>query len=142
MSKRQSFATWLTLLCVIAAVAYAQTVKLTASADSSLGLVAVSKAAVTTAVSAKTSAGNVYGVFFLNGAVAGCWLELINSSGAGTLGTGVVVNIPMASAGTQLLMFDPPIGPFTSGIAVGSASAVGGASACGTATTGVTILYR
>lgn len=142
MTRKQKFAVWLTLLCVIAVVAYSQTVKVTASGDPSLGLTAGSKSAVTTAVNVKASAGNVYGVFFLNGAVSGCWLELIDNSGNGSLGTGVLASIPMASAGSQLLTFNPPIGPFASGIAVGSASAVGGASACGTAATGVVVLYK
>lgn len=106
------------------------------------GLTATSKATVTSSVSVKTSAGLLYGVFVMNGAVATCWLELINSASAGTLGTAVIMNIPMASAGLQYLQFSPPIGGFTSGIAVGSASAVGGASACGTAVTGVTVIYK
>jgi len=142
MGNKKKLAIWLLLLSAIAVVAYSQTVKVTASADPNLGLTAGSKSAVTTAVNVKASAGNVYGVFFLNGAVAGCWLELIDNSGNGTLGTGVVVSLPMASSGSQLLTFNPPIGPFVSGIAVGSASAVGGASACGTAATGVTVLYK
>lgn len=116
--------------------------EVTASTDSSIGLSSSSKATVTSSVNVKASAGNVYGVFFLNGAVSGCWIELINSSGAGTLGSAVITNIPMASGGTQLLTFSPPIGGFTSGIAVGSASASGGSSACGTAATGITILYK
>lgn len=117
-------------------------VHIASTTDATIGLLSSTKSAVTTSVNVKASAGNVYGVFFLNGAVAGCWIELINASGAGTLGTGVVTNIPMANAGTALLMFNPPITGFTSGIAVGSATAAGGGTQCGTATTGIVVLYK
>lgn len=114
-----------------------------ASTAAGAALSSAAKATVTSSVNVKASAGNVYGLSILNGAGAGCWLELINSASAGTLGTAVIFNIALPTSGTLTI---PPgalaLGNFSSGIAVGAASAVGGASACGTAVTGVTVFYQ
>jgi hypothetical protein len=92
------------------------------------------KSSVTTSVNVKASAGSVYGIYALNGAASVCWVELINSSGAGTLGTGVTFSVPLPASITQpvWIPFTYPVN-FSSGIAVGIASAAGGASGCGTA---------
>jgi hypothetical protein len=99
-----------------------------------------SQAALTTSVNIKASAGNVYGVA-ANGGAAGCWIQFINSAGAGTLGTGVVFQIPLVGTATTVGPGDIALANFTTGIAVGVASAFNGASAC--ATSGqVTIFFQ
>jgi hypothetical protein len=113
------------------------------STAAGVALSSAGKATVTSSVNVKASAGNVYGLSIVNGAGAGCWLELINSASAGTLGTAVIFNIALPTSGTLTI---PPgtlaLGNFSSGIAVGAASAIGGSSACGTAVTGVTVFYQ
>ena len=118
-------------------------VQVGASADPELGAIPVVKTSLTTSVNVKASVGLVYGVFALNGAASACWVQFINSSGAGTLGTGVVFSIPLPASTTQpvWLPFQPPVGGFGQGIAVGIATTAGGASACGTAGN-VVVLYR
>lgn len=100
------------------------------------------KATNTTAVNVKASAGNVYGISVNSGATAGCWLELINSASAGTLGTAVIFNVALPNAGIVTI---PPgtlaLGNFSSGIAVGTASAIGGGTVCASASN-VTIWYK
>lgn len=100
------------------------------------------KSAVTTSVNVKASAGNVYGLSVVSGATSGCWLELINSATAGTLGTAVIINIALPNAGVVNI---PPgtlaLGNFSSGIAVGVASAIGGGTVCATASS-ITVIFQ
>lgn len=115
------------------------TVPTTAAVDA---VTATVKNAITTSSNVKASAGNVYGVMASNGAAAVCWVQLINSSGAGTLGTGVVFSVPLPSSGVVSI---PPgvfgMSNFSSGIAVGIASSTNSSTACGTAGN-VVVFYR
>jgi len=102
------------------------------------------KATLTTAVNVKASAGNVYGVFALNGAASTCWIQFINSAGAGTLGTGVIFSIPLPASTTQPVWVGPApmaLGNFSTGIAVGIATTATGSSACGTGGN-LTVFYK
>lgn len=100
------------------------------------------KLTVTSSVNVKASAGNVYGVSANNGAAAVCWVQFINSAGAGTLGTGVIFSVVMPTSGTVTI---PPgalaLGNFSTGIAVGIASATNSSTACGTAGN-LTVFYQ
>lgn len=92
--------------------------------------------ALTTSVNVKASAGNVYGVFALNGAASTCWVQFINSAGAGALGTGVVFSVPLPASTTQPVYVQPSpfaLAQFSTGIAVGVSTTATGAVACGTA---------
>jgi len=94
------------------------------------------QSSLTSSVNVKASAGNVYGVQALNGAASSCWIQFINSSGAGTLGTGVVFSVPLPASTTQPVALGPgdlALSNFTSGIAVGIATTAGGSTPCGTA---------
>jgi hypothetical protein len=107
------------------------------------GLTTTGITTVTASQSIKASAGNLYGFGVVNGAGAGCWLQCVNSSGAGTLGTAVIFQAPIPTSGSVYQSPGPiPLGSFSTGIACGMASAVNGASACGTAATGVAIYYK
>lgn len=91
------------------------------------------KSTVTASVNVKASAGNVYGFSVQNGAAAICWIQFINSSGAGTLGTAVIFSVALPSSGT--VTFPPgalALANFSSGIAVGIASSTNSSTACGT----------
>jgi hypothetical protein len=93
------------------------------------------KAAVTASVNVKAATGNVYGVFALNGAASTCWIQFINSATAGTLGTGVILSIPLPASITQPVYVQPApfaLANFAAGIAVGIATTPAGAVACGT----------
>lgn len=100
------------------------------------------KLTVTSSVNIKTSAGNVYGVSANNGAAAVCWVQFNNSAGAGTLGSAVIFSVVMPSSGTVNI---PPgalaLGNFSTGIAVGIASATNSSTACGTAGN-ITVFYK
>jgi hypothetical protein len=99
-------------------------------------LTAAAKASVTSSVNVKASAGNVYGLFALNGAASTCWVQFINSASAGTLGTGVIFSIPLPASITQPVYVQPApfaLSNFAAGIAVGIATTATGAVACGTA---------
>lgn len=91
------------------------------------------KATVTASVNVKASAGNVYGLSVANGAAAVCWVQFINSAGAGTLGTGVIFSIALPTSGVVTI---PPgmfaLSNFSAGIAVGVASSTNSSTACGT----------
>lgn len=114
-----------------------------AATTSATGLTTTGAATVTSSVNFKASAGNVYGFGVVNGAGAGCWLQCVNSAGAGTLGTAVIFQAPLPTSATAYSGPGPiPLGSFSTGIACGVASAVNGASACGTAATGVAIYYK
>jgi hypothetical protein len=100
------------------------------------------KATLTTSVNVKASAGNLYGFSAVNGAATVCWLQCVDSAGAGTLGTAVIFQAALPASGT--LSFPPgaiALANGASGIACGIASAVNGASACGTAGN-VTLYYK
>jgi hypothetical protein len=99
---------------------------------------------VTASVNVKASAGNVYGLQALNGAASTCWVQFINSAGAGTLGTGVIFAIPLPASTTQPVAVGPgdiALANFSSGIAVGIATTANGAVACGTGGN-LTIFYQ
>jgi len=98
-------------------------------------LVPDSKATLTASVNVKATAGNVYGVFALNGAASTCWVQFINSATAGTLGTGVIFSVPLPASTTTPVYLPPtsfPLAQFTTGIAVGIATTPTGSAACGT----------
>jgi hypothetical protein len=102
------------------------------------------KATLTTAVNVKASAGNLYGVFALNGAASTCWIQFINSAGSGALGTGVVLSIPLPASTTQPIWISPAasaLANFSTGIAVGISTTATGASACGTGGN-LTVVYK
>lgn len=104
-------------------------------------LVPDSRATLTTSVNIKATAGNVYGVFALNGAATTCWVQFINSAGAGALGTGVIFSVPLPASTTTPVYIAPtpfPLAQFTTGIAVGISTTATGATACGTAGSVVT----
>lgn len=93
--------------------------------------------------SIKASAGNLYGWSIVNGAGTGCFIQCVNSSGAGTLGTAVIFQTPVgASATIPAAVGSIPLGSFSTGIACGFASAAGGASACGTTATAICAYYK
>jgi hypothetical protein len=103
--------------------------------------------AVSASVNVKASAGNVYGVVAQNNATTGCWLQFINSASAGTLGTGIVFQVPIpaavASAQQPFIYIQAPpyaLGSFSSGIAVGLSTSVGGSIACTSAN--VSVFYK
>jgi hypothetical protein len=107
------------------------------------GVTTTGIATVTASQSIKASAGNLYGFSVVNGAGAGCWLQCVNSAGAGTLGTAVIFQAAIPTSGSVYQSPGPlPLGNFSTGIACGMASAINGASACGTAATGVAIYYK
>lgn len=101
---------------------------------------ASSQNGTTTAVNVKASAGNVYGFAFTGGA-AGCFIQFINSAGAGTLGTAVVFQYPLTGTTVTVGPGDIALSNFPTGIAFGVSSTFGGSTACGTGATG-TIFYQ
>lgn len=106
------------------------------SISSTVALTPTAKATLTASSNVKATPGNVYGVFAINGAASVCWVQFINSTGAGTLGTGVVFSVPLPGSTTQPVYIPPgsvALANFTSGIAVGIATTPTGATACGTA---------
>lgn len=104
------------------------------STASTSAISASAKATLTTSTNVKASTGNVYGIFALNGAASTCWVELINSASAGTLGTAVIFSIPLPASTTQPVWITLPYPVnFSTGIAIGIATTNGGATACGTA---------
>ncbi len=113
-------------------------------ATSGNALTTAAKSAVTSSVNVKASAGNVYGVFALNGAASTCWIQFINSASAGTLGTAVILSIPLPASTTQPVYLQPApfaLANFAAGIAVGIATTATGSSACGTGGN-LTVLYN
>lgn len=105
------------------------------STASASALSASAKATVTSSVNVKASAGNVYGVLAMNGAASTCWVQFINSAGAGTLGSGVIFAVPLPASTTQPTWIGPSpiaLANFSTGIAVGIATTATGSSACGT----------
>lgn len=107
-------------------------------------LSSVALSTITTSVNVKASAGNVYGVLVLNGAASTCWVQFINSAGAGTLGTAVLMSVPLPASTTQPTYVQPA--PFalsnhSTGIAVGIATTATGAVACGTGGN-LTVFYK
>jgi hypothetical protein len=114
------------------------------AAGSPFSLTASSKSTVTSSVNVKASTGNVYGVFAINGAASTCWIQFINSAGAGTIGTGVIFAIPLPASTTQPVYVAPSpfaLSNFSTGIAVGVATTATGAVACG-AGANLTVWYQ
>jgi hypothetical protein len=98
-------------------------------------------ATLTAAVNVKASAGVLYGVAAVNGAASVCWVQCVDSAGAGTLGTNVLYQHPLPASGTLSVTSPIPLAAASNGIACGMAAAVNGAAACGTAGN-VTVLYK
>jgi hypothetical protein len=112
------------------------------STASAAALTPFANAALTTSVNVKASAGNVYGVFAVNGAASVCWVQFINSAGAGTLGTGAVFSVPMPASGViSISPASMALANFGTGIAVGVSTTNNGAVACGTAGS-VDVFYK
>lgn len=89
----------------------------------------------TTGTNIKNAAGNLYGIFAINGVASTCWVEFMNSASTGTLGTAPIVSFPLPASTTQPIWIPLPHPiNFTTGIAVGTATTNNGSSACGTAT--------
>lgn len=113
-------------------------------ATSGAALTSANESGITASVNVKASAGNVFGGYALNGAASTCWIQFINSAGAGTLGTGVVFSIPLPASTTQPVTFgfgDMALSNFSTGIAVGIATTQTGSTACGTAGN-VVVFYK
>jgi len=111
---------------------------------SAVALSNATKATLTTSSNVKSSAGNVYGVFAINGAASTCWIQFINASGAGTLGTNVIFSIPLPASTTQPIWVGPTtlaLANFSTGIAVGIATTATGSSGCGTGGN-LTVFYK
>ena len=108
----------------------------TPSTSSAYALSASAKSSVTSSVNVKASAGNVFGLFAIQGQSSTvCWVQFINSSGAGSLGSGVIFSVPLPASTTQPVWMAPApfaLSNFSSGIAVGVATTATGSSACGT----------
>lgn len=113
------------------------------TADAGTGLTSAAPGAgsLTTSVNVKASAGNVYGMSVTNGAASVCWIQFINSAGAGTLGTGAIFSVALPASGTVNIFFNFPVGGFTTGIAVGISTTQNGSTACGTAGS-ATVWYK
>ena len=100
------------------------------------------QASLTASVNVKASPGNVYGVSVQNAAGTVCWVQFINSAGAGTLGTAVVFAIAVpATTAITVGPGDIGLGNFSTGIAVGLSTTNNGSSACGTAGN-LTVFYE
>ena len=97
---------------------------------------------VTTSQNVKASAGTIYAISYQNGAASVCWVQCVDSSGAGTLGTSTIFNYPMAASSTgSFNIGDIPSAKSTTGLACGFSTAASGASACGTAGT-LIVMYK
>jgi hypothetical protein len=110
------------------------------------GLSVFSNAAVTTSVNVKASAGNIYGYQVVNGSASVCYLQFINSAGAGTLGTGFTFSVAVPGSGVNGGVFGPFIFPVSqqtqaTGIAVGLSTTQNGSTACGSSGI-VTVWYK
>lgn len=108
------------------------------STAAGVALSSSTKTANTSSVNVKASAGNLYGVIALSGVSTTCWLQFINSASAGTLGTAVILSIPLPASTTQPLWITPgslALANFSSGIAVGTSTTATGSTACGTGST-------
>jgi len=118
-------------------------VQVGATTDAQIGAASVIKTNVTASVNVKASFGNLYGLYVLNGAASTCYVQVINSASAGTIGTNVVAAFPLPASTTTpvYLPFEPPVGGFTNGIAVGIATTANGSTPCGTGGN-VTVLYQ
>lgn len=97
----------------------------------------------TTGTNVKASAGNLYGVFAINGIASVCWVQFVNSATGGTLGTASIVSFPLPASTTQPIWI-PLTYPvnFSTGIAVGVSTTAGGATACGTTGASITVIYK
>jgi hypothetical protein len=96
--------------------------------------------AVTTAVVAKASTGNLYGCL-VNGGTSGNFLQFINASATPTLGTAAVFSIQIPASG--IISIPPgmfPMSAFATGLSVGISTTYNGASA-GTAAA-VVLFYK
>lgn len=107
---------------------------------SGIGLTSFANASVTTSVSVKASAGNIYGFYAVNGAATVCYLQFVNSSGTGTLGTAPLFSVPIPGSATNGGIYIMPpasvsLSTASTGIAVGLSTTQNGATACGTAGT-------
>jgi hypothetical protein len=111
-------------------------------AGSASALSSAALATLTASASVKALAGNVYAIAYQNGAASACWVECVDSAGAGTLGTAPVFSIPMGANGVGFVeVAGMALGQFSTGIACGIATAPSGATPCGTAGN-VTVFYK
>lgn len=97
----------------------------------------------TASVSVKASSGNLYGFIANNGQATLCYLQCVNSSGAGTLGTAPIISfpLPLSTSASASLISSVPLAFFSTGIACGFSTTAGGASACGVASP-ATLIYK
>ena len=114
----------------------------TTAAGAAPSVTSLSTSATTTGTNIKSTAGNLYGVFAINGVASVCWLQFMNSGTGGTLGTGAIVSFPLPASTTQPIWIplQYPIA-FSTGIAIGTSTLVNGSVACGTATA-VMVQYK
>lgn len=112
------------------------------STASGVALSSNHQATLTTPVNIKSSTGNVYGLSVANGAAAVCWVQFINASSGGTLGTNVIFSVALPSSGTLTLQPGTlALGAFSNGISVGIASSTDSSTACGTGGN-ITVFYE
>jgi hypothetical protein len=105
-------------------------------------LTAAGLSTVTISQTVKASAGNIYAIAYQNGAASVCWVQCVNSAGAGTLGTAPIFSIPMGASATGFVNVpDFAMAQFGTGIACGISTTNNGATACGTAGN-LTIFYK
>jgi hypothetical protein len=94
------------------------------------------QASLTTPVVVKAGAGDVFGVYALNGAITTCWVQFINAASSPVLGTNVVFSIPLPASVSQPVYVSPgafALANFPAGISVGIATTATGSTPCGTA---------
>ena len=114
----------------------------TTAAGAALSVTSLSTSTTTTGTNIKSTAGNLYGVFAINGVASTCWLQFMNSGAGGTLGTAAIVSFPLPASTTQPIWIPLPFPiAFSTGIAIGTSTLVNGSVACGTATA-VMVQYK
>jgi hypothetical protein len=100
-------------------------------------------AATGAAANVKASAGNLYGITVGNNGTIPCFVQLMNTAGTPTAGTGVLDSY-MVQAGTQFTIHPGVIAltNYSTGIGIAAATADGGATTTGCTTTlSVTVYY-
>lgn len=104
--------------------------------------VSATSLSVTTSQNVKASAGNIYGLYALNGAASTAFVQFVNSAGAGTLGTASLFSVPIPASTTQPVWvpLPHPVNAST-GIAVGASTTNNGNTAVGTAVA-ITVFFK
>jgi hypothetical protein len=105
------------------------------AAGAAVSSTSLSTSTSTTGTNIKTSTGNLYGLYAVNGVASVCWVQFMNSGSTGTLGTAPIVSFPLPASTTQPIWIPLhyPIN-FSTGIAIGTSTLNNGTVACGTAT--------